>query len=88
MKTIKVKVCACTHCILNGAMDIVESIESLSLLKNEIRLNAKIEIIANECLCDSVNKGQSPLVVLDNELIEKATSEIVTAKIISSITKG
>lgn len=88
MKRITVKVCACTHCILNGAMDIVESIESLRLLRNQIRLNAKIEIIANECLCDHKSGDKSPIVILDGELIKKATSEIVTEKIISSITKG
>ena len=29
MKRLDVKVCVCTQCVMNGAMEIVESIESL-----------------------------------------------------------
>lgn len=87
MKRLEVKVCACTQCIMNGAMDIVESIESLQKLKNQLRFNASIKVIANESLCHKNESDISPLVILNGERIERATSEIVTAKIISIITK-
>ncbi len=88
MKRLEVRVCACTQCIMNGAMDIVESIESLQKLKNQLRFDATIKVIANECLCDKAGHDVSPLVIINSERIEKATSDIVTAKIISMISKG
>lgn len=86
MQKLEVKVCVCTQCVMNGAMDIVESIEGLQKLKNQLRFNMTIKVSANECLCE---KGDdvAPLVTINSERIEKATSEIVTAKIISLISK-
>lgn len=44
MKSIRVVVCVCTQCIMNGAMDIIESVESLKKLKYEMRHGVKIEV--------------------------------------------
>ncbi len=89
MRSLEVKVCVCTHCVMNGAMDIVESIEGLQKLKNQLRFNTAVKIIANECICDKTEHGEcSPIVSVKGECIANATSETVTAKIISIITKG
>lgn len=87
MKRLEVKVCACAQCIMNGAMDIVESIESLQKLKNQLRFNATIKVSADEALCNKSSGDSSPLVMFDGEIIEKCTSEMITAKIISNIAK-
>ena len=88
MKRLEVKVCVCTQCIMNGAMDIVESVESLQKLKNQLRFDATIKIYAGEQLCSKENHDASPLVLINGERIERATSEIVMAKIISMVSKG
>lgn len=86
MKKLEVKVCACTQCIMNGAMDIVESIESLQKLKNQMRFNTSVKVIANECLCDkSAAEDQSIVVEINGERYEKATPEGIASKIISII---
>lgn len=87
MKSLEVKVCVCTHCIMDGAMDIVESIESLQKLKSQLRFNTSVKISANECLCERGSGDRSVLVLINGEALEKATSETVTAKIISIISK-
>lgn len=88
MKSIEVKVCVCTHCVMNGAMDLIENIESLQKLKSQLRFNAAIKINAEECLCDKEKHGAlSPLVCVDGEFLENANAETVTAKIISVISK-
>ena len=87
MKRLEVKVCVCAQCVMNGAMDIVESVESLKMLKNQLRFNASIKVSANECLCDKSHKDTSPLVIINDERMEKATSEMVMSKIISIVTK-
>lgn len=89
MKSLEVNVCVCTHCVMNGAMDIVESIESLQKLKSQLRFNTAVKVTANECLCDKTQHGDSsPLVRVNEEFLTKATSETVTAKIISIISRG
>ena len=50
MKKITVEVCACTQCVLNGAMHIIESIESLKKLKVQLRMNAQIAIVPTPSL--------------------------------------
>lgn len=87
MQRLDVRVCACTQCIMNGAMDIAESIENLQKLKNQLRFNMTIRVIANECLCDKEHSDASPLVIINSERIEKATSDHVMAKIISLVSK-
>ena len=89
MKSLEVKVCVCTHCVMKGAMDIVESIESLQKLKTQLRFNTAVKVRANECLCEKAGHGEySPLVHVKGESLTNATSETVTAKIISIIAKG
>lgn len=87
MKRLDVKVCVCTQCIMSGAMDIVESIESLQKLKSQLRFNATINVIANERICKKDGADMSPIVIVNGEIIEKATSETVTAKIITLVSK-
>lgn len=88
MKSLEVKVCVCTHCVLNGAMDIVEAIESLQKLKSQLRFNTSVKIIATESICADSKGEFSPLVYINGEALERATSETVTAKIISMISRG
>lgn len=86
MKRVEVKVCVCTQCVMNGAMDIVEAVESLQKLKNQLRFNASVKVSANERLCDKEQDANvSPLVIINNERMEGATSEQVMARIISSV---
>lgn len=87
MQRIDVKVCVCTQCVMNGAMDIVSSIEGLQKLKNQLRFHTAIKVDDTKCLCQKSDTELSPLVVVNDLRIEKATSEIVTAKIISDISK-
>lgn len=88
MKRLEVKVCVCTQCVMNGAMEIVESIESLQELKTQLRFGTAIEVAAQECLCDPSGGDTSPLVVINGERLERATSEAVMSKIIALISKG
>lgn len=83
MKKITVEVCACTQCVLNGAMHIIESIESLKKLKVQLRMNAQISIVPTPSLVEGKHSDISPVVRINGEIIEKASSETVMAKIIS-----
>ena len=87
MKSIKVTVCVCTHCIMNGAMDIIESVESLKKLKYEIRHNAKIGVDTEVLHTEHDHTASCPEVKIDGEVIERATNEQVMSKILSIIRK-
>ena len=77
MKSIRVVVCVCTQCIMNGAMDIIESVESLKKLKYEMRHGVKIQVETQVC----------PVVFVDGQQIEKATNEEVMTRILSIVRK-
>ena len=87
VKKIKVEVCSGTQCVMMGAMDIVASIQSLSSLKQQLRLDRKIHIVTSKCfgLCKEGKCG--PFVRVDGELIENADSESVMSHIISIVNK-
>lgn len=82
MKKISVEVCVCTQCVLNGAMHIIESIESLKKLKVQLRMNAQVAIVTSPSLVQGKHPDISPVVKINGELIEKASSETVMEKII------
>ncbi|MCI8622723.1 MAG: hypothetical protein HFG26_03580 [Provencibacterium sp.] len=83
MKKITVEVCACTQCVLNGAMHIIESIESLKKLKVQLRMNAQVNIVTTPSLVEGKHSEISPVVRINGEMLEKADSETVMARIIS-----
>lgn len=87
MKRLEVNVCVCTQCVMNGAMDIVEAIESLQKLKTQLRFNASVKVNASESLCDRESGDVSPLVIINHERLERVTSEQVMAKIISMVSR-
>ncbi len=88
MKRLDVNVCVCTHCVMNGALEIAESVKSLQKLKNQLRFDTTVRVNATENLCKTANADASPLVIVGGEVIEKATSDAVMAKIISKISRG
>lgn len=83
MKKLTVEVCVCTQCVLNGAMQIIESIESLKKLKVQLRTNTQVQIVTSADLVQGKHPEISPLVRINGELIEKADSETVMEKIIA-----
>ncbi|MCI8407255.1 MAG: hypothetical protein HFE43_09755 [Oscillospiraceae bacterium] len=86
MKRLEVRVCVCTQCVMNGAMDIVEAVESLQKLKNQLRFNASVKVSANERICDKdADASVSPLVIVNGERLEGATCDQVMSRIISSV---
>lgn len=83
MKKVSVEVCVCTQCVLNGAMQIIESIESLKKLKVQLRMNAQVEVETGTGLVEGKHPDSAPLVRVGGELIENADSETVMEKVLS-----
>lgn len=84
MKRLNVEICVCTKCVMNGSMDIIESVEGLKKLKTQLRLNSQINIVTGR-FCEKVD--ECPLVCVNGERMEKASSEAVMAKVISFTSK-
>lgn len=81
MKKTEVKVCVCTGCVMSGAIDIIngaENIRKLAKTKNFV-----IKITPAYLIGDSVHDKSSPVVLINDELIENTNSETVMAKILS-----
>lgn len=77
----------CTECLMNGAMEIIESVESLGQLRSQLRLKAQIQIETAKCLGEPKHGEKSPLVAINGKLFEKASSETVMSHIISLSSK-
>ena len=83
MKKVTVEVCVCTQCVLNGAMHIIESIESLKKLKVQLRLRTQVNIVTSPSLMDGKHPDSAPVVRINGELFERADSETVMEKVLS-----
>lgn len=87
----KVKVCMGSKCMLFGAMNIWESLESLEELRKEepwrfTEEPLEIEAIRCEQDCKTGDKRVTPVVYIEDERIERATSQQVMELVMSKIT--
>lgn len=86
-KDIKVDICVCTSCVMQGAMDLVESVESLKKLKGQLDFDGNIQVEMNKCIGDK-NHGEKSLVAsINGKILERADSETVMEKVINIIKK-
>ena len=87
----KVKVCMGSKCMLFGAMNIWESLESLEELREEEPWRftdepLEIEAIRCEQACKASEKRITPVVYIEDERIERATSQQVMELVMARLT--
>ncbi|WP_165445423.1 NAD(P)H-dependent oxidoreductase subunit E [Bacilliculturomica massiliensis] len=85
MKELKVEICVCTECVMKGAMELAESVESLKKVKKHLDYEGEIYIDMEKCLGESKHGEDSPLIAVDGELIKNADSETVMEKIVEKM---
>ncbi len=85
MKKIIVEVCACNNCILMGALEIAENIESLKKLRLQLKFNAKIEVVMSRKICENYSSDDTPVVSVNGNYLIKANSETVMEHIMMLI---
>lgn len=88
MKKVEVKVCVCTACVMNGSVEIMESVESLRHLREQMEdgdmIQGKRELIVttDKCLGEVSHEADSPMVEVNGKVFTKADSESVMSYII------
>lgn len=82
MKRLNVEICACNRCIMMGAMDIRENIESLKKLKVQLRLNTHVDLIMEKRICKDLGDDVSPVVKINGEYMTKASPQSVMEQVI------
>lgn len=88
MKKVVVEVCSGTECVMNGSMDIVESIESLKRSDLKEKFDADLDIVTTKCMGFCKKGNYSPVVRINGKELHKATSETVMAHILSITSEG
>lgn len=81
MSKTNVKVCVCSNCVMAGAIDIISSVESLKKIKNQINHAIKLSTVACREACE--HDLDSPVVYINDEMMENATTQTIMAKILS-----
>lgn len=81
MSKTNVKVCVCSHCVMAGAMDIISSVKSLKKIKPESARTMQLETVS--CRSGCGHDLSSPVVYINDEMMENATTQTVMAKILS-----
>lgn len=85
MKELHVGICVCTECVMKGAMEVADSIESLRKVKKHLGYDGEIYIGMDKCLGHGKHGQDSPLVLVDGELMKKADSETVMERIVEKM---
>ena len=93
METILVEVCAGTHCVMMGSMNIIDAVHSLEEIREDIGTPCKIEVKAVPCMkaCKAdtaLEKKQGPFVKVNGKMIKQAESENVMAEIMKVCEEG
>lgn len=91
MEKLDIKVCVCTECVMNGAMDIIESIDGLKEMfennEDEYDTDIKINVTPVKCLGEPKHGNQSPRVSIDGQIFDNANNETIMAEIMNKIKK-
>jgi len=86
MNNLNIEICVGTKCVMNGAMDIMQSIENLKEISSELseQYNSDIEINITtvKCLEGAKHHCSSPWVSINGEIFENTNSETIMAEII------
>jgi NADH:ubiquinone oxidoreductase subunit E len=86
-----IKVCTCTECVMNGSMDIMESIENLKEMSGELsekyETDTEIEVTPVKCLGDSKHGAYSPIVSINDELFKNTDNQTIMAEIVARMKK-
>ncbi len=88
MEPLEVKICVNTKCMMLGAMDIMDQIETLNDVVDDLNLNRGIEIEAVAELGDSDNSDKCPVVQVGSVMIENASTENVMSAILDQTEGG
>ena len=90
-KVLDVKICVCNECVMNGAMDIMESLEKMHEVAEEIKesfdMEIKLNLISDKCIGESKHGNLSPRVSFEGKVIDNADSQTVMEEIIASMSK-
>lgn len=91
-KVMDVKICVCNECVMNGALDIMESLEKMDEVAEEIKesfgVEIKLNLISHKCIGECKHGNLSPRVSLEGKTIDNADSQTVMEEIIASMSKG
>lgn len=82
MKKIQVEICACNRCVMMGAMDIRENVESLKKLKDQME-NTQVDLIMEKRICKDLGDSVAPVVSIEGQMMTKATAQAVMEQILN-----
>lgn len=83
-----VEVCAGTHCVLMGSMNIMDAVHSLEELRRDLTHPCEVELLAIPCMNLCKEGAHGPFVRVDGQLIEGGESENVMAAIMDVCMNG
>lgn len=81
MANIIVEVCSGTHCVMLGAMNIIDSVHSLDEIRHDMDQCCEVEVRAVPCMGLCKGGAQGPFVRVDGLLIKGGESDRVMAAI-------
>jgi NADH:ubiquinone oxidoreductase subunit E len=91
MDKLDIKVCVCTECVMDGSMDIMESIEQLKEMSGELKdqydTDLEIDVTPIKCLGNEKHGVHSPKVSINDKIFENADSQTIMAEIIQTMKK-
>ena len=88
MEPLEVKICMNTQCMMKGAMDIMDQIESLNDIVGDRNLTRGINIEAVPELEGSSDPDMCPVVQIGDLVVKQATTENVMSVILDATEGG
>lgn len=93
MEKILVEVCAGTHCVMMGSMNIIDAVHSLEEFREQMDMPCEVEVKVVSCMkaCKantSIENKQGPFVKVNGKMIKQAESESVMAEIMKVCKEG
>ncbi len=84
MKQLTVDICVCPQCVLEGAMSIMDSVDSLNQLEEQLN-GVELLVQTHKHLGEGSHGESAPVVRIGEEYLEKATCENVMARVMALV---
>lgn len=85
---ITVEICVCAKCVLNGSLQLIESVESLQALKSTLNIVDDIAVTTSTLCEKEASLHECPCVKINGQIVKGANPETIMSSIIDTCTKS
>ena len=87
-KTVTVKVCGCSNCMMHGGGEILEALDKIREIDGLLEEGQEIQMGFENFVREKPHESESPVVEVNGECYITARAQTITTKVLEQLSKG